>query len=115
MQRALCVFFELSGQSKVATLASREPTETRHDYTRELPYLRYFPTGYCMSQTNKINGTISFTRELQSVFYLSLVLTGQQILVVYPSLQLTIPPSKHTVLVRESSTLVSNVITHRHS
>ena len=32
MQRALCVFFELSGQSKVATLASGEPNET-HDYT----------------------------------------------------------------------------------
>ena len=33
MQRTLCVFFKLSGQSKVATLASGEPTEKRHDYT----------------------------------------------------------------------------------
>ena len=32
MQSVLCVFFELSGQSKVATLASGEPNET-HDYT----------------------------------------------------------------------------------
>ena len=33
MQRALCVLFKLSGQRKVATLASGKPTETRHDYT----------------------------------------------------------------------------------
>ena len=32
MQRTLRVFFKLVGRSKVATLASGEITETRHDY-----------------------------------------------------------------------------------
>ena len=56
MQRILCVSFKLSGQSKVATLASGEPTETRHDYEEAtLPTLSPSRLLYVTDKRNKCN------------------------------------------------------------
>ena len=54
MQRSLCVFFKLIGRSKVATLASGEPTETRHDYAEAtLPTLSLSRILYVEDKRNK--------------------------------------------------------------
>ena len=54
MQRPLCVFFKLISQSKVATLASGEPTEKRHDYAEAaLPTLSPSRLLYVTDKRNK--------------------------------------------------------------
>ena len=56
MQRALCVFFKLSGQRNVATLASGEPTETRHNYMEAThPTLSPSRLLYVADKQNKCN------------------------------------------------------------
>ena len=55
----LCVFFKLSGQSKVATLVSSEPTETRHDYEEAtLPTLSPSRLLYVADKQNKCTNLI---------------------------------------------------------
>ena len=56
MQRTLCVFFKLNGQSKAATLASGEITEAR-DGTAEAPFPSLSPSKllYVADKHNKCN------------------------------------------------------------
>ena len=114
MQRTLCVFFELVGQSKVATLASGEITEARHG-SAEAPCPSLSPSKllYVADKDNKCNYLIdtgaavsvlakSCAKRTSDAAYLPLV--AANILLLIP-----------TVIVDASSTLVLNEITLGHS
>ena len=91
MQRILCVLFKLSGQRKVATLASGEPIEMRHDYAEAtLLTLSLSRLLYIADKRNKCKYLICMGQ--LAVSYLSLALMGLRTPVAYPLSQLTTRP-----------------------
>ena len=97
VQRTLRIFFKLAGRSKLATLASGDITETRHDYAEAtLPMLSPSKLFYVADKRNKCKYLID-TGAAVSVFPKSL--TGLQTLSGCPSFHLIIVLSIPMVLV----------------